>query len=111
MRSRPKVRVKPLATTNNKAAKVSPLSSWNAFMYALRGRRMPHKRCTGGPVDAIEHRVDPLDLPERPVKPLRRARPTLPGLAKAACFGAQAVESRGKIAHTAAQPSMSQACR
>src|SRR5918997_1515895 len=79
MRSRPKMRVKPLATTNNKAAKVNPLSSWNAFMYALRGRRMPQERCTGGLVDAVEHRVDPLDLPERPVKPLTRARPTRQG--------------------------------
>src|SRR5262249_36257530 len=35
MRSSPKIRVNPLATTNSSAANVMPLSSWNAFTLAL----------------------------------------------------------------------------
>src|ERR1019366_4535162 len=36
MRSNPKISVKPLATTNSRAAKVSPLRSWKVFICALR---------------------------------------------------------------------------
>ena len=32
MRSRPKINVKPLATTNRSAAKVNPLRSWKVFI-------------------------------------------------------------------------------
>src|ERR1700712_3117681 len=39
MRSNPKISVKPLATTNSSAAKVSPLKSWNVFIAASCRRR------------------------------------------------------------------------
>src|SRR5436305_9907573 len=35
MRSSPKIKVNPLATTNSSAANVMPLSNWNAFTVAL----------------------------------------------------------------------------
>src|ERR1700733_7486134 len=35
MRSNPKINVKPLATTNSSAAKVSPLKSWKVFIADL----------------------------------------------------------------------------
>src|SRR5262244_1940084 len=68
MRSRPKIRLKPLATTNSRAAKVAPLSNWNAFI-----PRAPHSRPCRGRESTFKCEPLAKSVPSASGLPIRKA--------------------------------------
>src|SRR5437762_5066561 len=79
MRSSPKIKVNPLATTNSSAANVSPLSSWNRFMGCnrappsfARGADIPIENLLPGPEQHIGLAADRLDHFAEIPDPVRR---------------------------------------